>query len=493
MVTRFSRRAVLGALLYSAAGAALAEAPLRSLRPVGRPGAAPVPKVRPRARPGLDDYIAAAELGGTVALVVAGAGDPIEARAAAMPLPPASVTKAVTALYALDALGPEHRFSTRVLATGPVVDGVLDGDLILAGGGDPTLDTDHLAQMATALREGGLREVRGGFKVYAGALPYVHEIEPGQLDHLGYNPSVSGLNLNFNRVHFEWRRAGGSYSVTMDARTALYQPDVTMARMRIVDRSLPIYTYEGTEAVDLWTVARPALGDGGARWLPVRRPALYAGDVFRTMARANGIVLQAAERTEALPEARALALHDSAPLREVLRGMLKFSTNLTAEVVGLAATAARAGGVRPLMSSSDSMTDWARARFGVEAIFVDHSGLSDANRISAGAMVRILQDAGAKRLLGPILKQIPLTDVEGEAVPGRSPARAKTGTLNFVSALAGYVTGPDGTDRAFAIFCADVDRREAAKLAGDEVPPGSISWNSRAKRLQQVLLQRWSG
>ena len=69
--------------------------------------------------------------------------------------------------------------------------------------------------------------------------------------------------------------------------------------------------------------------------------------------------------------------------------------------------------------------------------------------------------------------------------------RAKTGTLNFVSSLSGYVKASDGTDLVFAIFAANLDRREQGKATGDEVPAGSIAWNRRAKRLQQVLLQRW--
>ena len=87
-------------------------------------------------------------------------------------LAPASVTKAVTALYALDTLGRGHRFATRLLAAGPVEDGVLRGDLVLAGGGDPTLDTDALADMAAGLKRAGVREVTGAFRVWGGAVPY---------------------------------------------------------------------------------------------------------------------------------------------------------------------------------------------------------------------------------------------------------------------------------------------------------------------------------
>ena len=129
----------------------------------------------------------------------------------------------------------------------------------------------------------GLKEVRGAFQVYDGALPNLDEIDETQLDQLGYNPAMSGLNLNFNRVHFEWKTQGGNYSVTMDARSDKYRPDVTMARMQIVNRAAPLYTYTDGGNVDQWTVAKGALGNGGSRWLPVRYPALYAGEVFATL------------------------------------------------------------------------------------------------------------------------------------------------------------------------------------------------------------------
>jgi len=292
-----TRRVVLGGLLSGVAGAALADAPLSSLRPLARaagtaPQTSPIPRVAPRGRATTEELIAAAGLEGAVSVVVTDArtGDPIDSIGADAPLPPASVTKAVTALYALDALGGAFRFVTRVFAVGDVEDGVLRGDLVLAGGGDPTLSSDHLAEMAQGLAAAGITSIDGQFLCWRGALPYAEEIEPSQLDHLGYNPAVSGLNLNYNRVHFEWKRVGGQWQTTMDARTETRVPPVTMARVRIADRSAPVFTNEGP---DRWSVARGALGNGGSRWMPVRQPALYAGDVFRTLAREVGVTLPA--------------------------------------------------------------------------------------------------------------------------------------------------------------------------------------------------------
>ncbi|MBO9411467.1 MULTISPECIES: D-alanyl-D-alanine carboxypeptidase/D-alanyl-D-alanine-endopeptidase [unclassified Ruegeria] len=486
MADRFTRRFVLAGLgAAMAPGVALANAPLVSLRPQLR-GAQPL---------GAERLIQAAGLRGEVAFAVADAqtGVELEAVGGDLGLPPASVAKALTALYALDVLGPEFRFETKLVADGTIENGVLNGDLILVGGGDPLLDTDALATMAANLREVGITEVRGAFKVYDGALPYVFSIDPGQPDHLGYSPSISGISLNFNRVHFEWKRAGTNYDVTMDARSARYKPAVDMATMWVEARKAPIYTYEASARQDRWTVARAALGNGGARWLPVRKPALYAGDVFRTLARSNGIVLDRVQVTRQAPVGLALVVHNSDQLDSILRGMLKYSTNITAEMVGMTASRARGAELQSLTDSADEMNLWAAETYGVDGVaMVDHSGLGDASRIAPSALVKMLVAAQKSGALRPLLKRFNLTDSQGRPVKNHPiKVDAKTGTLNFVSGLGGFITTPDGSELAFAIFTADVDHRAKIPRSQRERPSGARSWNSRSRRLQRALIARW--
>ena len=488
----YTRRGFVSAVAALAASGALANAPERSVFPRARP--AVTGRLRPQSRPSLANTIARAGVSGTVGVVLADAetGEIIEAHQADDAVPPASVTKAVTALYAIDALGVDHRFETRVLATAEIVDGVLDGDLILAGGGDPNLLTDDLATLAERVKVAGLKEVRGQFLVYDDALPNLDEIDESQLDHLGYNPAISGLNLNFNRVHFEWKRAGASYDVTMDARSETYRPAVSVSKMRVVDRDLPIYAYREVGDTDHWTVAKRALGNAGSRWLPVRQPSLYAAEVFATFCRSHGVVLTPAKIINDLPAATQIARFDGLPLEQLMRSMLRFSTNITAEAAGLAASATRTGRRPRLRTSAQYMTRWVTDRAGQGATFTDHSGLADTTRISAAQMVRLLVSDGVQARLRPILKVNNFVDDKGRKL-AQQPGLvvAKTGTLNFVTSLAGYVTGGDGRQYAFAIFGADLEARERGKRAGDEQPAGSISYNRKVKKLQQALLRQW--
>lgn len=491
MVKVISRRLLLSGLSAGLAIPAWANAPERSIRPASKPA-----DFFKRTIPTAADLIAEAGLGGKIGFVVADArsGEVLEAKSPLLSLPPASVAKAITAAYGISALGLEHRFTTDLVATGPVKAGVVQGDLVLLGGGDPTLDTNALADMARALKAKGVTGITGDFIIDGAALPYQNVIDPGQPDHVGYNPAISGVNLNFNRVHFEWKREGAGFGLSMDARSDQYRPSVRMAQMQVIDRDLPVYTYRDDMGIDSWTVARGALGKGGARWLPVRRPDRYAGEVFQSLARAQGIRLPAPKMSKTGAKGRVLVSHRARPLADVVRGMLKYSTNLTAEVIGLSASQARGADPVTLAQSGAMMTDWVRSELGARrVVFHDHSGLSDQSRVSASDMVRVLVNAGTSDYLAELMKNITPKTRDGrpnKAAPYQ--IRAKTGTLNFVSSLAGYLTGPDGRLMVFAIFTADLDRRASIVRADRERPKGAKRWSRRSRWLQHQLLARWA-
>ncbi len=478
-----------GVALPVLASSALAEVMVSSPRPVARGKAA---AVSGSAAPGAEALIAAAKLGGSVGFVVAdaGTGAVLEAEGAGVQLPPASVVKAITALFALEKLGSAHRFVTRVLATGPVSGGVVQGDLVLAGGGDPTLQTDQLGDLVARLAKGGLKGVTGRFVVWEGALPRLATITDDQPVHVGYDPAISGLNLNFNRVHFEWKKAGGEWQVGLDARGERFVPAVGRISGRVVSRESPLFTYEQGAGGEDWTVASAALGKGGSRWLPVRQPGLYVAEVFRVLARAQGIDLPGGEVVSALPGGTEIGRVESEPLTEVLRDMLRFSTNITAECCGLAAS--KAGS---LAASGRAMTDWAAARLGISARFADHSGLGASSRITAADMVKALVAAHRGGMgLKPILRDVGMRDDAGKEIKGHKvKVLAKSGTLNFVSGLAGHIVPPGGREMVFAIFTGDPARRDAVPVAQREGPEGVAGWTKRSRRLQGQLVSRWAG
>jgi D-alanyl-D-alanine carboxypeptidase/D-alanyl-D-alanine-endopeptidase (penicillin-binding protein 4) len=413
-------------------------------------------------------------------------GKIIEAMNETVSQPPASVAKAVTSFYALDRLGAGYRYATRVMATGPVQNGRLQGDLILVGSGDPSLDTDRLGELAQALEARGIKEISGRYLGYAGGIPHIDEIDRDQPDYVGYNPAISGLNLNYNRVNFEWKRGGNGYQLSMDARGKRFIPAVSMADVSAVAREKPLFTYKRGQNRDQWTVAQGALGKGGSRWLPVRHPEIYTTEVFATLMRAHGLRLPAASLIGALPAATVLAETRSEPLPEIMRDMLKYSTNMTAEAVGL--TASGAAGLR---LSAAQMQAWAEAKHGITSRFVDHSGLGGDSRISARDMAYLFR-AARGGMLPDLLKEQGIRGADGKQIKGH-PTRvvAKTGTLNFVSALAGYIQPASGKELTFAIFSADTRRRDALSMVEREQPEGGRQWTRRARNMQAQLISHW--
>lgn len=441
---------------------------------------------RPVPRPIRDSapahLLAEARLGGAVAwvLIDVESGAVLESREPDLALPPASTLKAVTALYALDRLGPDFRFETRVLS---------DGDaLVLAGYGDPVLDTEALQDLARQAAGAGLSPPARFLVSSAWPAHEIAELTPGQAPHLPYNPTISGLNLNFNRVHLDWRGGAGNRQLSLEARGSRLSPRAYTIAIRPVDRRAPLFTYDGTGPREEWTVAAQALGQPGSRWLPVRRPALYAGDVFQTLARAEGLTLPGPRMGTAGPDSREVARHLSPPAREMIVGMLDYSTNLTAEMLGM-----RASQTASPAASAALMAGWLREQGAAGAFtFSDHSGLSPGSRVTAAMMARLVAGYGRAQGLPDLVKAFRPVDAQGKRGdwPEGVAVMAKTGTLNFVCNLAGYAQGARGRALGFAILCADIRRR--TETEGQELPEGVAAWTTRARRLQTRLLSDWT-
>lgn len=403
------------------------------------------------------------------------------------PMPPASVTKVATTLFAISNLGANFRFTTRVLATGPVRGGKVQGDLVLVGGGDPALDSDEMASMVKSLRDKGIKGVTGKFLYYANVLPKLREIDAGQPANAGYNPGLSGLNLNFNRVYFEWKPKDGRMTLSLQARAEAHSPHVRGMSVVAANRSAPVYMYSEKGGADHWSIAAGALKKPGGVWLPVRAPATYGAEVFRTLAHHYGVQLPPAREVARLPQGTEVARYTRRELKLVSRGMLHFSNNMTAEALGLTASRQRS-----LAASARAMSVWLQKNYGATtASFRDHSGLGETNRISANDMARMVADAGRRgQLEGLLRKHFVARPGSKQPVSNKVEVRAKTGTLNFVRGLSGIIHGANGRKLAFAIFSADLPARARADHSVSR-PVGTKTFSTRARALEQAILADW--
>ena len=152
-------------------------------------------------------------------------------------------------------------------------------------------------------------------------------------------------------------------------------------------------------------------------FLPVRQPGRYFAEVFSFLAKDMGLALPD-PKPHHLPKVpvHKIAVHKSAPLFSIVRYMLKHSMNLSAECLGRSATQALGGDTSNLRASAMRMQEWATIWLGLkDAVFVDHSGLGEASRISANSMCAGLVKANKLwPSFMPLLRSIRPRDINGE-------------------------------------------------------------------------------
>lgn len=426
-----------------------------------------------------------------------GSGAVLAERQPAKPFAPASVAKLPAMAAALAVLGPDHRFETTLHITGRLGNGVLDGDLILKGGGDPSLSTEGLTELLRDLGALGVARVTGRFLYDTSALPELPEIDAGQPWTAGYNTGVGALSLNFNRFRFDWARPAAAgqpvrvsaWSVSDAGRVPLDSVTVQLGAGSGAAFT-PLAAADGEPEGERWRFA-PQPRMAASLWLPVTRPGLAAAHVFRRLAAEAGIALPAPAPGAAPPTATLAALHRSEPLEVLARQVLRYSNNLSAELIGLAAARRLDPAVRTLPESAAVLTapgmlaaprtDWTGLRL------LNHSGLSSASRITPAQTMALIRGAGPAALA-----LLPGED-EGKVLP--PGVRAKSGTLAYAKALAGTLTTASGRTLGFAFFVTDEPQRAAMDRTMDrriaEIPAEARAWLARARKLQADLLELW--
>ena len=393
-------------------------------------------------------------------------------------------------------LGPEYRYRTELRAAGPVQDGVLKGDLILEGGGDPALDVADLLELAVRMAAGGIRQVDGRFLIDDTALPRWSEIAPDQPLEAAYNPGIGALSLAFNRVHVAWRGGGSA----IDAVTL---PPLDEARFEAASPAdLPpggveLESRRGGTVV--WRVA-----DYGRRRqatdLPVKDPGLHAGHVFRRLALSQGIVLGPPERGAAPEGTTLVAVHESAPLRQLVHDMLLYSNNMMAETIGLSAAQRLNSARGPDPAGAPLLGHLARMMPAVDwrgAVLPNNSGLDGRARLTPRQLAAIVRYGWRHDALPALLPAGGWsgTLVDRFGTPDEAlRVWAKTGAVNYGGALAGYLLPATDRPAVFVTMVSDLGARAAydALARPDGAADAEASaWNARARGLLDDLVQGW--
>lgn len=408
-------------------------------------------------------------------VIEAETGNVVAAHQPEMPFPPASTAKLPTMVAALQILGPDYRFSTRIYARGTLRAGVLSGDLILSGDGDPLLTAGDLRALVIRLKDIGISEVEGRF-LFHSAIPEFAEVEPTQPETAPYNQGLGGLNLEFNRALLTRPTQGtdkGAYTTPPEA--------------------MPFTPSDARQVV-------------GRYALPVRKPAELTAHIFRKFAAMEGIRLP--EPTPGTPPEDALILAQikSQPLIEIARAGLEYSNNMVAEVVGLTAARHQMGAVTTLAQSAETLGLWldrnipSLNRF--DKALTNHSGLSTSSRVSPRQMTALLGYAKDMHFGGWRFDALLAPGGARDNFRGRfrSPdlayrVWAKSGTMRYIKGLAGYLDTTSGKRLIFSIFVFDPARRYQLENDPERFSPHarrhSSTWRNNVEQFEEGLIERW--
>ena len=404
---------------------------------------------------------------------------------------PASNTKLYTTAAVLDQLGPSFRYRTEVFLDGPIVDGVLEGNVIVRGSGDPVIGgrfyngdrTAIFRAWADSLRAAGITRINGDL---------VGDDDIFDDTPLGYGWSwddetywyaaeVSGLSYNDNNVDFaiEARREGQPARVSWEPFNTDYVRVVNKTITTSADSTLKEGYDRARGTNDIELSSRVPAGKTDFESLTMKNPTLFFVHVLRQTLIREGLAVDGqpvdVDDLSIKPDYEAsryrrVAVHRSRPLADIVKVINKRSQNLYAEQVLRTLAALRPVDDEDLtpgsaeMGIEASMVTYARAGIDTSRIqLVDGSGLARQNLVTPAMTMALLRYMAAhpdtavreayyaSMAVGGRDGTLQFRFRRGAASGGK--VQAKTGTLGNVSALSGYVPAADGTPLAFVLMC----------------------------------------
>jgi D-alanyl-D-alanine carboxypeptidase/D-alanyl-D-alanine-endopeptidase (penicillin-binding protein 4) len=383
-------------------------------------------------------------------------GDVLFAHNAGVQFNPASNTKMLTTAAAMSFLGSDYRYRTALLGPEPDAEGVVDGDVVLRGSGDPSLSTPDIAEIAYQVAARGVVRVDGD--LYAD--PHFHDAAGADV---GAAPGSAPIILNRNTYTVRVRPGdvGHAAQVSIEPRSAFFAVEnqaTTVrgkrSRLRIDSRRRDdqlIITVRGRISEDRGEYAEARrLGDG----------ALYAAAALRAALEDFGVEVTGDVKLGGPAASYVLGEHRSAPLSDVCRISNKPSNNFVAESIYKTLGGELYGLPGTLAKGTHAVMDYLEAlgiRPGTYRI-VNGSGLTHENRITPSDLASVLRRIYFDLAVAPeFLSSLAIAGIDGTirnrflGTDAVGLVRAKTGTLSGVSALSGYVGDKDDV-LVFTIF-----------------------------------------
>jgi serine-type D-Ala-D-Ala carboxypeptidase/endopeptidase (penicillin-binding protein 4) len=429
----------------------------------------------------------------SISLWVQGVGDaaPRVAVHADVPRNPASVLKLITTFAALEQLGPAYTWRTEVFVAAPAEGGRAAGDLWLRGYGDPYLVAEEYWKLAAAVRGLGLERIDGDLVFDTSHFELTAE-DPGAFDNQPsrvYNLTPHPLLVNFNAVRFLVRpESGGAVTVSTDPPLPNLKLD---NRLRL--HQAPCGGYQRGVAL---AVADPAVRDrvllegrfpAGcdeyALTRTVLQPESYAFGLFDLYWQQLGGTLAGRWRLGAVPETLGKPdyVHHSRPLGDLIRLVNKFSNNVMTRHLALTLGAERFGAPATADKGRLAVLEVLGER-GIDTtgmVLDNPAGLSRDVRLTARQVAGVLQAGWRSPYMPEFMSSMAVAGLDGtlrrrlDEPPTRGRMHLKTGTLNDVSAVAGYLMTGSG-ERLLVVLM--VNAPNAHRGLGEDLQDVVLRW-----------------
>jgi D-alanyl-D-alanine carboxypeptidase/D-alanyl-D-alanine-endopeptidase (penicillin-binding protein 4) len=399
-----------------------------------------------------------------VAIVVqrVGAPSPLFTHQDDRPMNPASVMKLVTTFSALDLLGPDYRWRTEAYLGGAFVDGILAGNLILKGYGDPKITIEQWQAFMAKLRAGGLETITGDLVIDRSyfKLPR-HDAAAFDGEPLKpYNVGPDPLLVNFKSVRFAFAPNAAGDAVEMLVEPVLAPvgvgPPPALGRGECADwrGALRAAFANGTASARVQFSGRYPASCGDRDWyIALLDAPHYAHAMFATYFALAGGTFRGGLIEGRVPfGATPFATLESPPLYDIVRDVNKLSNNVMARQIFLTLGATSHKPPVSTAEAIDTIQRWLqRRKLALPGLVMENgSGLSRNERITAGGLANLLLAADASAVRDEFASSLAVAAVDGTvarrfangSVAGQ--ALLKTGSLDQVRALAGYVIGAEG-------------------------------------------------
>ncbi|MEZ4872486.1 MAG: D-alanyl-D-alanine carboxypeptidase/D-alanyl-D-alanine-endopeptidase [Bdellovibrionales bacterium] len=406
---------------------------------------------------------------------------------------PASVTKIITAAASLKLFPENHKFVTQLVSNGEIKEGVLKGDLVIVGGGNPSFVSENLWELVNEFKRNNVTKIDGHIVV-----------DDSLFDNIRFDPSrlkarvnraddapIGAMSFNWNSVNVFVRpgeKSGVGAKVYLDPENNYYdlvnEVKTTSgkgAKIRLSRKGVRGFKEEITVSGEIGLQSPEQV-----RYMSVLHPDYWVGYNLETFLRQRGITVTGVVKTGQAPKnAKIFADHESKPIADIVKDMMKFSNNYVAEMLTKNLASLKHPGKPASLNDGVKELRNFMAKQGVDKKnfqLVNPSGLSRDNLVRAQDISQLLESLQNQFQIFPeFLTSMPISGVDGtlkrrmngDSVKGW--VRAKTGMLSGVVGLAGYAKSKNTPLFTYVFFYnGPAKLNNKAKELADQIAAGLV-------------------